>query len=118
MLQSRTGGTANHLGSQIAWLAIGIQERLSTEPRDDPEEALKFAIAFEQGVRQKKAICTRGQVTIKEEPVMAVESDKDCYKCDDNFVIGHQRNCKAKNIECQKFGKAGHFTRLCKIKNK
>ena len=56
-----------------------VQERLFTEPRDDPEEALKFAIAFEQGVQQKKAICTRGQITIKGEPVMAVESDKDCY---------------------------------------
>ena len=33
-----------------------VQERLLTEPRDIPEDALKFAIAFEQGVQQKRNI--------------------------------------------------------------
>ena len=31
-----------------------VQERLSTEQKDNPENALKFAIAFEQGAHQKK----------------------------------------------------------------
>ena len=31
-----------------------VQERLCTEPRDDPEDALKFAIAFEQGVQAER----------------------------------------------------------------
>ena len=33
---------------------VVVQERLFTEPKDNPEEALKFAIAFEQGAQQKK----------------------------------------------------------------
>ena len=31
-----------------------VQERLFTEPKDNPEEALKFAVAFEQGAQPKK----------------------------------------------------------------
>ena len=36
-----------------------VQERLFTEPKDNPEEATKFAIAFEQGTQQKKTICIK-----------------------------------------------------------
>ena len=57
-----------------------VQERLFTEPKDNPEEALKFAVAFEQGAQQKKTICIK-PTNIKEEPVFAVEKSNECYKC-------------------------------------
>ena len=31
-----------------------VQQRLCTEPKEEPEEALKFAIAFEEGISQQK----------------------------------------------------------------
>ena len=57
-----------------------MQERLFTEPKDNPEDALKFAVAFEQGAYQKKTICVK-TTNIKEEPVFAVEKNNECYKC-------------------------------------
>ena len=74
-----------------------VQERLCTEPRDDPEDALKFAIAFEQGVQQKNNI---GKVLcIKEEPIFAVTKDtpRSCYRCGaSNFKIEHLKGLQGK----------------------
>ena len=56
-----------------------VQERLLTEPKEDPEEALQFAVGHEQGVQQKKHI---GRVVcIKDEPIFAVEGSRDCMRC-------------------------------------
>ena len=44
---------------------VVVQERLFTEPTDNPEEALNFAFAFEQGAQQKKTICVKA-ANIKE----------------------------------------------------
>ena len=57
-----------------------VQEKLFTEPKDNPEKALKFAIAFEQGTQQKKTLCVKTP-NIKEEPVFAVDKNNECYKC-------------------------------------
>ena len=35
-----------------------VQERLFTEPKDTPDEVLKFAVAFDQGAQQK-TICVK-----------------------------------------------------------
>ena len=96
-----------------------VQERLFTEPKDNPEEALKFAVAFEQGAQQKKTICLKPTTTttIKEEPVFAVEKTNECYKCGEKaFVAGHQKICRAKNVQCRNCGKMGHYGRMCRIK--
>ena len=93
-----------------------VQERLFTEPRDNPDEALKYAIAFEQGVQQKRTICTK-QPTVKEEPVAVVEKNAECYKCGETpFSVAHQKVCKAKSVECRKCGKTGHYARMCRSK--
>ena len=78
-----------------------VQEKLFTEPKDNPEEALKFAVAFEQGAQQKKTICLKPTTTfIKEEPVFAMEKTNECYKCGEKpFVAGHQKICRAKNVQ-------------------
>ena len=73
---------------------VTVQERLFTEPRDDPEDALKFAIAFEQGVHQKQAICVK-PTNIKQEPVAAIEKNNECYKCGESpFSPAHQKTRK------------------------
>ena len=50
-----------------------VQEKLFTEPKDNPADALQFAIAFEDRLRRQK---TNGYISqeqkIKEEPVRAV----------------------------------------------
>ena len=93
-----------------------VQERLFTEPMDNPEEALKSAVAFEQGAQQKKTICIK-PTTIREEPVFAVEKTNECYKCGEKpFVAGHQKICRAKNVQCRLCGKMGHYGRMCRIK--
>ena len=38
-----------------------VQERLSTEPKEQPQEALRFAITFEEGIRQQKNFVGRAQ---------------------------------------------------------
>ena len=32
-----------------------VQQRLCTEPKEKPEEPLKFAVAFEEGISQQKS---------------------------------------------------------------
>ena len=93
-----------------------VQERLFTEPKDNPDEALKFAVAFEQGAQQKKTFCIK-TTNIKEEPVFAVEKNTECIKCGEKpFIMGHQKTCKAKNVECRNCGKMGHYARMCRMK--
>ena len=93
-----------------------VQERLFTEPKDNPEDALKFAVAFEQGAYQKKTICVKS-TNIKEEPVFAIEKHNECYKCGERpFVAGHQKICKAKNVQCRNCGRMGHYARMCRMK--
>ena len=50
-----------------------VQEKLCTEPKDNPLDALQFAIAFEDGLKRQK---THGHISqeakVKEEPVCTV----------------------------------------------
>ena len=32
-----------------------VQQRLCTEPKDEPEEALRFVVAFEERISQRKS---------------------------------------------------------------
>ena len=48
-----------------------VQERLCTDPKEQPQEALRFAIAFEERIIQQQSF-TSGNVT-KKEPVCAIE---------------------------------------------
>ena len=85
-----------------------VQERLITVPKDNPQEALNFAIAFEQGAQQRKTI--RVKTTNLKKTVFAVEKNKECYKCGEKpFTMGRQKTCETRNVEFRNCGKTGHY---------
>ena len=99
------------------------QERLCTEPKEDPTAALQFAIAFEKGIRRQKMIgqpCTSTKV--KEEPVFMVAGHKDkkeCWRCGaGEFTAAHLKVCKAPETNCNYCGIKGHFEKCCNSKQK
>ena len=50
-----------------------VQEKLCTEPKE-PEQALEFAIAFEEGIKRQKSHGTHtSKTSVKSEPIFAVE---------------------------------------------
>ena len=54
-----------------------VQEKLCTEPKDNPADALQFAIAFEDGLKRQRTYGYINQETkIKEEPVCSVSGAK------------------------------------------
>ena len=100
-----------------------VQERLCTEPKEDPMAALQFAIAFEEGIRKQKTIgqlCTSTKV--KEEPVFMVaghKDEKECWRCEaGNFTAAHLKVCKAPETNCNYCGIKGHFEKCCNSKQK
>ena len=58
-----------------------VQERLCTEPKEQPQEGLRFAIPFEEGKSQQKSF--ERNTDIKNEPVYAIEnkSRNQCTRC-------------------------------------
>ena len=71
---------------------LAAQEKLCTEPRNSPKEALDFAIAFQEGsLREHK-------VERKAEPMYTVYKKKDCLRCgmEKNFTMDHLEVCRAK----------------------
>ena len=76
-----------------------VQEKLCTESKE-PDQALDFAIAFEEGVKRQKAYGTQlaktPKTTIKSEPVYAMEKSnpRECYRCGEaNFTMEHVNFC-------------------------
>ena len=58
-----------------------VQQRLCTEPKDEPEEALRFEVAFEEGISQQRS--SGGGSEVKAEPVCVInERPKNpCTRC-------------------------------------
>ena len=73
-----------------------VQMRLCTDPKEQPQEALRFAIAFEEGIIQQQSF-TSGNIT-KKEPVCAIENKNKnpCTRCGWEFNQNHLSVCKAK----------------------
>ena len=91
-----------------------VQERLGTEPKE-PDQALEFAIAFEEGVKRQKAYGAQApdstKTVVKCEPVYAVErtNPRECYKCGTaNFMMEHVNFCMANNPQCKNCKLVGH----------
>ena len=99
-----------------------VQEKLCKEPKE-PDQALDFAIAFEEGVRRQKAYGTQWAeppiTTIKSEPVYAVEKSnpRECHRCGEaNFTLEHVKYCMATNHRCKYYKLIGHLEKCCNKK--
>ena len=86
---------------------------LSTEPKETPEEALRVAVAFEEGISQQRRFGGEAD-TIKAEPICAInERPKNrCTKCGLELIQNHLSTCKAKNERCRNCRGIGHFARM------
>ena len=93
---------------------LTVQERLCTEPKTNPKDALEFAIAFEEGSLRQKSY-GESKIAIKQEPVCNINPKKNCTRCGmENFTPEHLAVCKAKGKKCNNCGVLGHFGRVCK----
>ena len=91
-----------------------MQERLCTEPEEIPQEALRFAVAFEERISQQKSFT--GSNDMKKKPVFAIDNKgkNPCTRCGMEFVQSHLTICKTKNEKRRNWGIIGHFMRMCK----
>ena len=99
-----------------------VQEKLCTEPKE-PDQALEFAIAYEEGVERQKAYgaqaCETPKQSIKSEPVSAVEkaNPRECFRCGAaNFTMEHVDFCMATNHRCKFCKIVGHLEKCCNKK--
>ena len=99
-----------------------VQEKLCTEPKENPAEAVQFAIAFEDGLKRQNSYGYISQEPkIKEEPICAVSTSqqRECWRCGaGNFTLDHLSKCKAPNAMCNYCGRKGHLERVCNQKKK
>ena len=101
-----------------------VQEKLCTELKDNPLDALQFAIAFEDGLKRQKTYGYFGQeARVKEEPVCAIsgnrQNNRECWRCGaGNFTLEHTKICKATDVKCNYCGKRGHLERVCNQRRK
>ena len=99
-----------------------VQEKLCTEPKE-PDQALDFAIAYEEGVKRQKTYEMQAPETsktsVKSEPIYAVEKSKpgECFRCgDQNFTMEHVNFCMATNLRCKHCKIVGHLEKCCNKK--
>ena len=92
-----------------------VQQRLCTEPKDTPDEALRFAVAFEEGNSQQRSFGGEAE-KIKNEPICSINerTKNPCTRCGFELAQNHLSTCKAKDERCPICGGIGHFARLCK----
>ena len=99
-----------------------VQEKLCSEPKENPAEALQFAIAFEDSLKRQKSYGYISQEPkIKEEPICVVSTSqqRECWRCRaGNFTLDHLSKCKAPNAMCNYCGRKGHVERVCNQKKK
>ena len=77
---------------------LAVQEKLCTEPKASPKDALDFAIAYEEGILRQKSY-GETKVSINSEPV--VTKKKNCLCCETKkFSINHLKVCPSKGKKC------------------
>ena len=73
-----------------------VIQKLCTEPKDDPQEAFRFAVAYEEGVNQHKASeGASGSKEVTQEPVLNTNINP-CPRCGLKSTQNHLMVCKAK----------------------
>ena len=98
-----------------------VQEKLCPEPKE-PEQALEFAIAFEEGIKRQKSYgitAETSKTSVKSEPIFAEErsNQRECFRCgESNFTMEHIKNCKAANYKCKHCKIVAHLETCCNRK--
>ena len=92
-----------------------VRQRLCTQPKDTPDEALRFAVEFEESISQQRNFDGEAE-KIKNEPTCSIDErpKNPCTRCCLEFVRNHWSTCKAKNQRCRNCGGIGHLARMCK----
>ena len=99
-----------------------VQENLCVEPFNDPQDALQYAISYEEGVNRQKpmgiGVAESSKVAIKSEPVCAVRINKrECFRCGvGNFTTDLIKKCPATNHKCEFCDITGHLEKCCNQK--
>ena len=90
-----------------------VQQRLCTDPKDIPDEALRFAVVFEEGISQLRSF-GREVEKIKDEPICSnIERPQNPFtRCRLEFVQNHLSTCEAKDEPRRNCGGIGHFARI------
>ena len=95
-----------------------VQERLFTEPKDNPEEALKFAVAFEQGAQQKKNNLFKANNNNykRRTSIRCGENKRMLQVWREAIRRWTSKDLQGKKVQCRNCGKMGHYGRMCRIK--
>ena len=99
-----------------------VQEKLCTELKE-PDQALEFALALEEGIQRLKAYGAQEpestKTAIKNGPVDAMEktNPRECYRCGAaNFPMDHVNFCMATNYRCKLCQLIEHLEKCCNKK--
>ena len=114
-------------GNQTEWLVYDIfvlnmankqvQEKLCVKLKDNPADAIQFAIAFEDGLSRQRTYCYINQEPkVKDQQVFSVrgatQNNRKCWRCGAaNCTLDHLNCCKAPDSRCNYCGKNGHLKR-------
>ena len=96
-----------------------VQEKLCTEPKDNPLDALQCAIAFEDGLKRQKTYGYFSQeAKVKEGPLCANSGNRqnngECWRCGaGNFTLDHVKIFRAADAKCKYCGRKGQLERVC-----
>ena len=100
-----------------------VQEKLYAEPYDNPQNALQYAIFYEEGIKRQKSmsvgVAESSKVAVKSEPVYAMDraNKRECFRCGaGNFTIEHIKRCPATNHKCGYCDITGHMENCCNQK--
>ena len=77
-----------------------VQEKLCTEPKDNPLDAFQFAIVFEDGLKRQKTYGYISQEAIVKKTVCVIsgnrQNNRECWRCGaGKFTLDHVKICKA-----------------------
>ena len=91
-----------------------VQERPGIEPKEMPEEALRFAAPLQEGSSQQRSFGGEAGA-IKTEPIWPKnEPPKNPWtRCGLELIQNHMSLCKAKDERCRNCGGFGYFARMC-----
>ena len=93
-----------------------IQNTLCIEPKENPDDALQYAISYEEGVKSQKSLgkgmSEPPKMAVKSEPVFAVEqaNNRECFRCGEKgFTREHVNVCTATKHRCEYCAIVGHL---------